>query len=95
MLTPAYAPPEMFRQSPPAPAADVYALCATLYALMRGRPPRWRDDQAPSLLSLVDMFNEQIPDLPGCPESLMAVLRAGMANDEADPARPRSSSATC
>ncbi|MET7422265.1 serine/threonine-protein kinase [Dactylosporangium sp. NPDC005555] len=81
-LTPAYAPPETFRQSPPAGSADVYALCATLYALMRGRPPRWRDDQAPSLLSLVDMFNEQIPDLPGCPESLMAVLRAGMANDE-------------
>jgi hypothetical protein len=81
-LTPAYAPPETFRQSAPAGAADVYALCATLYALMRGRPPRWRDDQAPSLLSLVDMFNEQIPDLPGCPESLMAVLRAGMANDE-------------
>lgn len=85
-LTPAYAPPETFRQSPPAGSADVYALCATLYALMRGRPPRWRDDQAPSLLSLVDMFNEQIPDLPGCPESLMAVLRAGMANEES--ARP-------
>ncbi len=85
-LTPAYAPPETFRQSPPEPAADVYALCATLYALMRGRPPRWRDDQAPSLLSLVDMFNEHIPDLPGCPESLMAVLRAGMANEES--ARP-------
>ncbi|GAA3231455.1 hypothetical protein GCM10010532_066880 [Dactylosporangium siamense] len=83
-LTPAYAPPETFRQSPPAAAADVYALCATLYALMRGRPPRWRDDQAPSLLSLVDMFNEQVPDLPGCPENLMAVLRAGMANEEAD-----------
>ncbi|MFF5234276.1 serine/threonine-protein kinase [Dactylosporangium sp. NPDC000521] len=85
-LTPAYAPPETFRQSPPAGSADVYSLCATLYALMRGRPPRWREDQAPSLLSLVDMFNERIPDLPGCPESLMAVLRAGMANDEA--ARP-------
>ncbi|MEU0553083.1 serine/threonine-protein kinase [Dactylosporangium sp. NPDC006015] len=85
-LTPAYAPPETFRQSPPAGSADVYSLCATLYALMRGRPPRWREDQAPSLLSLVDMFNEQIPDLPGCPENLMAVLRAGMANDET--ARP-------
>jgi serine/threonine protein kinase len=83
-LTPAYAPPETFRQSPPTGSADVYALCATLYALMRGRPPRWREDHAPSLLSLVDMFNEHIPDLPGCPESLMAVLRAGMANEEAD-----------
>src|SRR5258705_13756918 len=50
---------------------------------MRGRPPRWREDQMPSLLSLVDMFNDHIPDLPGCPDDLMAILRAGMANDEA------------
>ncbi|MFD0582865.1 serine/threonine-protein kinase [Dactylosporangium darangshiense] len=86
VLTPAYAPPETFRHAPPAPAADVYALCATLYALMRGRPPRWREDQMPSLLSLVDMFNDHIPDLPGCPDDLMAILRAGMSNDES--ARP-------
>jgi serine/threonine protein kinase len=81
VLTPAYAPPETFRHAPPGPAADVYALCATLYALMRGRPPRWREDQMPSLLSLVDMFNDHIPDLPGCPAELMAILRAGMTND--------------
>ncbi|WP_432984707.1 serine/threonine-protein kinase [Dactylosporangium sp. CA-233914] len=86
VLTPAYAPPETFRHAPPGPAADVYALCATLYALMRGRPPRWQEGQMPSLLSLVDMFNEHIPDLPGCPGELMAVLRAGMSND--DSARP-------
>ncbi|MFG2037762.1 protein kinase [Dactylosporangium sp. NPDC048998] len=86
VLTPAYAPPETFRHAPPGPAADVYALCATLYALLRGRPPRWRADQMPSLLSLVDMFNEHIPDLPGCPDDLMAILRAGMSNDDA--ARP-------
>ncbi|GAA3448716.1 serine/threonine-protein kinase [Dactylosporangium matsuzakiense] len=83
VLTPAYAPPETFRHAPPGPAADVYALCATLYALMRGRPPRWREDQMPSLLSLVDMFNDHIPDLPGCPDELMAILRAGMSNDDA------------
>src|SRR5689334_13486317 len=35
VLTPAYAPPESFRQAEPSPTADVYALCATLYALMR------------------------------------------------------------
>jgi len=86
VLTPAYAPPEMFRYAPPSPAADVYALCATLYALMRGRPPRWRQDSMPSLVSLVDMFGEPIPDLPGVPPDMMALLRAGMANDEA--ARP-------
>ncbi|MET7392333.1 serine/threonine-protein kinase [Dactylosporangium sp. NPDC005572] len=86
VLTPAYAPPETFRHAPPAPAADVYALCATLYALMRGKPPRWREDQMPSLMSLVDMFHEHIPDLPGCPPELMEILRTGMSNDES--ARP-------
>ena len=38
----------------------------------------------PSLVSLVDMFGEPIPDLPGVPPDMMALLRAGMANDEAD-----------
>ncbi len=83
VLTPAYAPPESFRQSEPSPTGDVYALCATLYALMRGRPPRWREDQPPSMVSLVDLFAEPIPDLPGVPREMMAVLRAGMANDAA------------
>ncbi len=82
VLTPAYASPEMFRYAPPSPAADVYALCATLYALMRGRPPRWREEGSPSLVSLVDMFGEPIPDVPGVPPELMTVLRAGMANEE-------------
>ncbi|MGC9670357.1 serine/threonine-protein kinase [Planosporangium sp. 12N6] len=82
VLTPAYAPPEMFRYAPPSPAADVYALCATLYALMRGRPPRWRDDVNPTLVSMAGMFGAPIPDVPGVPPELMSLLRAGMANDE-------------
>jgi serine/threonine protein kinase len=84
VLTPAYAPPEMFRHSPPAPAVDVYALCATLYAIMQGKPPRWRDDLNPSLLTLMEMFGEPIPELPGIPSALTDVLRAGMANNPAD-----------
>jgi serine/threonine protein kinase len=82
VLTPAYAPPEMFRHASPAPAADVYGLCATLYALLRGKPPRWPDDGNPSLVSLVDMFQEPVPDLPGLQPELMWLLRAGMDNDE-------------
>lgn len=81
VLTPAYAPPEMFKHEPPSPAVDVYALCATLYAVMHGRPPRWRPGLNPSLISLMELFNEPIPDLPGIPTALLDVLRQGMAND--------------
>ncbi|WP_121162392.1 serine/threonine-protein kinase [Micromonospora pisi] len=81
VLTPAYAPPEMFRHSPPSPAVDVYALSATLYAVMHGQPPRWRTDRNPSLVTLMELFSEPIPELPGVPPELVEVLRYGMAND--------------
>jgi serine/threonine protein kinase len=86
VLTPAYAAPEMFRPGAPTERVDVYALCATLYTVMRGKPPRWRDDRDPSLLTLMELFNEPVPDIPGVPPPLMQALRAGMANDPA--ARP-------
>src|SRR5439155_16675243 len=91
VLTPAYAPREMFRPGcEPSPAADVYALCATLYALLRGKPPRWFEDRDPSLLELLELFEQPIPDLPGVPRELVDVLRAGMANDlEARPGAER------
>ncbi|MTK00466.1 serine/threonine-protein kinase [Micromonospora sp. CP22] len=84
VLTPAYAPPEMFSHSPPSPAVDVYALCATLYAVMHGRPPRWQSERNPSLVTVLEMFHQPIPGLPGIPESLVDILRAGMANDPGD-----------
>jgi serine/threonine protein kinase len=84
VLTPAYAPREMFRHSTePSPAADVYSLCATLYALLRGKPPRWQEDRNPSLITLIELFDRPIPDLPGVPSHLLDLLRAGMCNDPA------------
>ena len=83
VLTPAYAPPEMFRHDEPSGAADVYALCASLYAVMCGRPPRWDTDRSPSLITLMDLFHQPIPDLPGVPRDLVQLLRYGMANDPA------------
>lgn len=80
-LTPAYAAPEMFENGRPVAASDVYGLCATLYALIRGRPPRWRDNRDPTMASLVDMFTEPVPDLPEVPSGLVALLRRGMANN--------------
>jgi serine/threonine protein kinase len=82
-LTPAYAAPEMFAGGRALPASDVYALCATLYAFMCGRPPRWQDNNSPSLATLMDLFAEQIPDLPGVPMELTALLRRGMSNEPA------------
>lgn len=81
VLTPAYAPPEAFRRQAPAPPADVYALCATLYALLSGSPPRWTADQPPGLLGLIELFSEPIPEISGVPAELTRILRQGMAND--------------
>src|SRR3954468_17010173 len=81
VLTPAYAPPEMFRHETPSGAVDVYALCATLYAVMRGHPPRWETDRSPGLITLMDLFERPIPDLPGVSPQFLEVLRYGMANE--------------
>uniref|UniRef100_UPI003571021F serine/threonine-protein kinase n=1 Tax=Pilimelia terevasa TaxID=53372 RepID=UPI003571021F len=81
VMTPAYASPEMFRHSRPTPAVDIYALCATLYAVMQGRPPRWGEAGNPGLLTLMDLFSQPIPDLPGVPSPLLDVLRSGMDNE--------------
>jgi serine/threonine protein kinase len=81
VLTPAYAPPEMFHHATPSPAVDIYALCASLYAVMRGRPPRWEHDRSPSIITLMNLFDAPIPDLPNVPHSLLEVLRYGMANE--------------
>ncbi|GAA0263893.1 hypothetical protein GCM10009539_57570 [Cryptosporangium japonicum] len=78
-LTPAYAPPEVFRMEPPSPLGDQYALGATLYALLQGRPPRWPETGTPSLATMVMMLDEPIPDIPGIPANLSAVLRQAMA----------------
>ena len=82
VLTPAYAPPELFRHgTPPTAAADVYALCASLYAMLHGAPPRWRDTVMPSVQAMIELFDQPIPDLPGVGAALVEVLRQGMHND--------------
>jgi len=81
MLTPAYSPPETFRSQKPTAAVDVYSLCATLYALLSGRPPRWEYQRSPSLATMMDVFDMPIADVPGVPAPFLELLRAGMAND--------------
>ena len=57
------------------PAADIFALGATLYALLAGTGP----DAAN--LPRLPFAAEQLPDLPRVPWALMSVLRRTMAVD--------------
>jgi hypothetical protein len=83
-LTPAYAPPESFRCEEPTPAADLYSLAATLYALLAGRPPRFpAEARSPGLATILALHDQPVDDVPGAPPGLLAVLRRCLAADPA------------
>jgi protein kinase-like protein len=84
-LTPAYAPPESFRKEEPSPAADVYSMAATLYALIAGRPPRFpASGESPGVAAILALHDQRVEDVPGAPARMMDILRACLA---ADPSR--------
>lgn len=75
-LTPSYAAPEAFGGAEPTVAMDIYALGATLYALLIGRSPRSDSSGAnPPIARLLTLLNEPLRD-PGIPgaEALMKVI---------------------
>ncbi|MEV4011638.1 serine/threonine-protein kinase [Nonomuraea angiospora] len=80
-LTPSYAPPEAFELAEPTPAGDVYALAATVYALLSGRPPRFPESGVPNLAMILALHRLPVPDIPGVPPQLTAVLRQALASD--------------
>jgi serine/threonine protein kinase len=81
-LTPAYAPPESVQSGArPAPAGDVYALAATLYALLSGHPPRLPGPEVPTPATLLDLYEQPVPDVPDTPADLLDVLRLALATD--------------
>ncbi|WP_220503169.1 serine/threonine-protein kinase [Microbispora sp. H10885] len=82
-LTPAYAPPEAFDLTEPTAAGDVYSLAATLYALLHGRPPRFPEHGVVNIAVVMALHRLPVPDIPGVPAALTAVLRHGMASDPA------------
>jgi hypothetical protein len=87
-LTPAFSAPESFRGEAPTVRADVYALAATLYALLTGRPPTFGPDgRVPSLMTIMAMHDKPVDDVPGTPPEFMALLRRSLAPDPA--ARPQ------
>lgn len=82
-LTPAYAAPEAFHLEPPTPRSDVYALGATLYALLAGRPPRFPAGSSPSVPEIIRLHDAPVHDLPGVPPDLTAILRRSLAKHPA------------
>lgn len=84
-LTPAYAPPESFFAEEPSPAADIYSMGATLYALLAGRPPRFpASGEQPGMMAILGLHGQQVEDIPGVPSRMTDVLRACL---QADPSR--------
>ncbi|MFE2302267.1 serine/threonine-protein kinase [Streptomyces sp. NPDC059445] len=90
-LTPAYAPPEAFHLAEPTTTGDVYSLAATLYALLRGRPPHHPDDGTQlSLAELIVRHTWPYADLPGVPGALNEVLRQALETDPSSRTRDAS-----
>lgn len=70
--------PEAYLPELMSPAADVYALGATLYTMLAGWAPRTIDPLA------IAVDGETLADLPKVPFALMSIVRKAMAIDPRD-----------
>ena len=86
--TPAFLSPVVARGQTPTAASDVFALGATLYAAVEGRPPFGLDDNAYALLHKVATSAPEPPQQAG---ALTALIMRLLADDPAD--RPTASEA--
>jgi len=73
-LSPSYAPPEAFAMAAPTVTGDVYALAATLYDLLAGKPPRPVPWPITSFDHLGEVLRSPVPQVPGVPDEFHQIL---------------------
>ena len=78
-ITPAYAPPEVFRRQLLTEYGDVYSLAATLYALLSGGPPRALDGKS-SIDEILELQQQPIARIPDVDPRFMDQLLAGLSD---------------
>lgn len=81
---PPYVAPELFRGDRATPAADVYALCVTLYQMLTGGHYPYLLPQEPNLVALVRAHTRSafvpLPQIaPELPTAVIDVVHAGLA----------------
>src|SRR5690349_8887977 len=87
--TPAFLSPEVARGHVPTAASDVFALGATLYAAVEGRPPFGLDDNAYALLHKVATARPAPPSQAGTLTSLLMQLLADEPGERPTAAQAR------
>jgi serine/threonine-protein kinase len=83
--TPYYTAPEIWRGEPASPASDIYALGATYFQLLTGRPPfRGADLAAVEAAHLKGPIPDPREIVPGLPASCAALVRRALAKAPQD-----------
>ncbi|MCX4094390.1 serine/threonine-protein kinase [Nocardia sp. alder85J] len=88
--TPGFTAPEVLRGATPTPAADVYGLAATLFCLLSGHSPAWRQGSGPLRDIPAAEVARRVAAAPpnlrehDVPEVVCAALESALATDPRD-----------
>lgn len=84
-FTPAYCPPEVLDEADPVPTADTYALAATFWALVKGRPPFTDSDTVLAMEAVLKrVLTENVAPLEEVPAPIAAFVERSMSKDPGD-----------